>query len=361
MRVRRRDRTRHALRGRAGACAGRGFTLVELLVVIVIIGTIAALLLPAVNAARESGRRATCANNMKQIGLGILNYESARRVLPSGGEGTQFWYQGANFDSVFQTTKTLGTYATATEYNVDGLSVFMQILPFMDNQELFNKFNPKKLYNDTNAPTNQVVAKTVVQAYLCPSDPYPAVDPKGYARLDYFATVYTDIMPYDGSAKSYPSGGPNASYMAYDRDNNGPTRMDGALCVPAVALSAVTDGASNTLACIEDAGRVPTPYVPGDPFGAMSKYSQTTTNPDGTTATLDDDATSSPCDTIASPGATAPCHGVWRWADEDAGGSGISGQGADQNADSHRNKFVNGNASPLGGPGPGPRLRCHGE
>src|SRR3954470_7862641 len=61
-----------------------GFTLVELLVVIAIIGILVALLLPAIQAARESGRRVTCINQMKQLGLALLNYESAKKCLPGG-------------------------------------------------------------------------------------------------------------------------------------------------------------------------------------------------------------------------------------------------------------------------------------
>jgi len=64
----------------------RGFTLVELLVVVAIIGILIAMLLPAVQAAREAARRSTCTNNLKQIGLGILNFESARKMLPSGAK-----------------------------------------------------------------------------------------------------------------------------------------------------------------------------------------------------------------------------------------------------------------------------------
>jgi len=62
-----------------------GFTLIELLVVIAIIAVLIALLLPAVQAAREAGRRTQCVNNLKQIGLGCLNFESTNGILPQGG------------------------------------------------------------------------------------------------------------------------------------------------------------------------------------------------------------------------------------------------------------------------------------
>src|SRR3954453_8837159 len=89
----------------------RGFTLIELLVVIAITAVLLALLLPAAQAAREAARRAQCVNNLKQIGLGVLNYESANGSFPPGEKGC-CW----------------GTWG-----------VF--ILPFIEQQALFNAWN----------------------------------------------------------------------------------------------------------------------------------------------------------------------------------------------------------------------------
>ena len=74
----------------------QGFTLVELLVVIAIIGVLVGLLLPAVQAAREAARRMSCSNNFKQIGLGIHNYHSAFKQLPTNGGGTARALDNAN-------------------------------------------------------------------------------------------------------------------------------------------------------------------------------------------------------------------------------------------------------------------------
>jgi prepilin-type N-terminal cleavage/methylation domain-containing protein/prepilin-type processing-associated H-X9-DG protein len=123
------------------------FTLVELLVVIAIIGVLVALLLPAVQAAREAARRSQCQNNLKQIGLGVLNYESAQRVLPYGNKIGDQGYKGDNTVMYSGWTR--------------------EIMPYAENNQLKNLYNPKL---DVLDPSAQAFRETQVAIYTCPSD-----------------------------------------------------------------------------------------------------------------------------------------------------------------------------------------------
>src|ERR1700688_2888746 len=103
----------------------RGFTLIELLVVIAIIAVLVSLLLPAVQTAREAARRTQCKNNLKQIGLALLNYESAFSSLPMGSFVPWCGYGGDNATSALDYTGQFGPHWA------------IRILPFIDQAPLY--------------------------------------------------------------------------------------------------------------------------------------------------------------------------------------------------------------------------------
>ena len=134
----------------------RGFTLIELLVVIAIIGALVALLLPAVQAAREAARRAYCVNNLKQIAMAVHNYHDVNGVFPTQVGGIPAWRVAADYR----------------------LGWMVQILPFLENQPLYSAYNccngpNSKTYPDVPGFSwnNRTVIETKISTYICPSYP----------------------------------------------------------------------------------------------------------------------------------------------------------------------------------------------
>ena len=123
----------------------QAFTLVELLVVIAIIGVLVALLLPAVQAAREAARRSDCMNRLRQLAIGAQNHHDSKKVFPSAS-----------------TTKLI----PGTTNQVTSLSYLVQILPYIEQQNIGKMVNFNQHWSDT---TNFDVSRTPLPTFRCPS------------------------------------------------------------------------------------------------------------------------------------------------------------------------------------------------
>jgi prepilin-type N-terminal cleavage/methylation domain-containing protein len=205
----------------------RGFTLVELLVVIAIIGVLVALLLPAVQAAREAARRSQCSNNLKQLSLALHNYEGTHLTLPPSG-----------IDS-------------------NQMSWTVLLLPFFEQQALYDQFNFNKgSWNSFNRIT--LVQGIRLKAIICPdlttkADSYSIFvstpDESTVSALHYYAVLGPNGPTAAGANQPYLVQGVDQGFgFCASQGAFGQGRWDGSNVIPTNnPLRTFTDGTSNTL------------------------------------------------------------------------------------------------------------------
>jgi prepilin-type N-terminal cleavage/methylation domain-containing protein len=229
------------------------FTLIELLVVIAIIAILIGLLLPAVQKVREAAARTTCLNNLKQISLAALNYESAYQVLPPGLQ-TYTGDLAANYGSEASSSSLLG--------------VLSYLLPYMEQQTVYNLFPPAMFttqYNGiwwgsislgANAP-GITAARTQIKPYTCPSDGSLYTQTSGVFigfTIDSNGYFYGFYNANGGNAAGNPNNnGPPAGQCNYI----GCAGEYGPVLPPysgiyykdsKTTITSITDGTSNTIA-----------------------------------------------------------------------------------------------------------------
>ncbi|HVX62847.1 MAG TPA: DUF1559 domain-containing protein [Pirellulales bacterium] len=232
----------------------RGFTLVELLVVIAIIGILIALLLPAVQAAREAARRSQCLNNLKQIGLGLQNYLDINRCFPPSSINAGFY----------------GSTSTAFAWGPDQMTMnkhgFTCMLPMMELQPLYSQLNQNGAYGgytngaaaltvamgDPATNGNAAVMAQQVPLFLCPSDDGAAfVKTSGTYGISMTTTLDCPRVNYDFSTTPYYDFYWSKDYWNnYMRQNYKTYRaMFGS--ISNCKSGDIQDGTSNTAAVIE--------------------------------------------------------------------------------------------------------------
>jgi prepilin-type N-terminal cleavage/methylation domain-containing protein/prepilin-type processing-associated H-X9-DG protein len=208
----------------------RGFTLIELLVVIAIIAVLIALLLPAVQAAREAARRAQCTNNLKQLALAAMNYESANGALPPAA------------------CSSIDPVKGATYYR-DNFSSFVRLLPFTEQSPMYNAVNFNLTYANVE---NYTIGGVQLKILVCPSDTNTA--PQYITAANGFSTTNYDVVPTTNTYLQYfssYSGNQGTFWSNYYIGAKGgqavQTQQNGSIIIDGfVTLASIIDGTSNT-------------------------------------------------------------------------------------------------------------------
>ena len=228
-----------------------GFTLIELLVVIAIIGVLIALLLPAVQAAREAARRSQCSNNLKQLGLALLNYESSFKTFPPG--------------------VMHGAVPRASGLSSFGMNFNCMILPFTDESSLYDRLNmvgrSPGYVNESPADSagflngREVIQRGIISLFRCPSSPQ---EPRYISGTG--ATPYEHKSHYAGVSGAYPDSLFAETRIAATYSNTASPGVGtycghvsgGGILVPnrAIRIKDVADGLSSTLLLVEMSNRI---------------------------------------------------------------------------------------------------------
>jgi len=246
-----------------------GFTLIELLVVISIIGILVGLLLPAVNAAREAGRRTQCSNNMRQLGLALLNFSTSKNSFPNAGtfdEGI-LPSPGSNTNASIIGPTTALSQSWLYNWVVD-------IMPYLDQPDIANAWDRTAPYwfptsTISGQPSNGVLSSTALGVLRCPDD---TTAQQGQGNLSYVvnggfvlwtgnavsymapqsstgtlpSTTYFPLLTSDGSTP-LPSGITNRMGVMFLGTKQGTFNWD-----YKTSPSGISDGSSNTLLISEN-------------------------------------------------------------------------------------------------------------
>ncbi len=225
-----------------------GFTLVELLVVIAIIGILVALLLPAVQSARESARRAQCVNQMKQVGLAILNYEAGKGEFPPGAVVYGPW-AARNPDKV--------PFSCPSTGDCTGENWAIESLPYLEEQALYDLYDHDEWNFEVGDPdrdgqVNQKVRDAPLPIMLCPSDTFAyswagAPAASSYKAMTGVITQYTSGSWLNWTSPYIGTSNPPVSRMKENYRSRGLFYNVGLPGLQVAKMSNVTDGTSKTV------------------------------------------------------------------------------------------------------------------